>query len=422
MTQTAIESSRMVDYRPISTLTSEGPIEFVIPGDTSEYIDPSHLYLYVKCKVVRANGDNLQVAAAGPPPVAADIVGPVNNFLHAMFSQVDVYLNDKIVSSSNGTYPYRSYFETSLNYGEDATNTHLKTGLWYKDTAGQFNTLTNDNVEFQKRSAMIAGSASIEMFGRVYTDITTLNRILPNKVNMRVKLSRSKDAFCLMAGQQSDFKVHLEEVILYARRLEISADVSLQLNQYMLQDTAKLPLTRVETRVHTIPQNVSSFNLDNLFLGKVPKGLVIGFVSNTAFNGQYNENPFQFQHFNLNKLQVQVGSKFYPPTPLTPDFANNLFIPSYHTLISGTGVFHQNAGHTISPEEYPNGYTLYAFILSPTNTLDDSTWDVVKDSPLNIKMGFSQNLQHSITCVVYAQFDSLIQIDKDRNVYTDNMV
>ena len=74
----------------------------------------------------------------------------------------------------------------------------------------------------------------------------------------------------------------------------------------------------METRIITIPQNVTSYNIDNLFLGNVPKNLVIGFVANTAINGRYHMNPFHFQHFNLNKLQVQVGSKFYPPTPLTP--------------------------------------------------------------------------------------------------------
>jgi len=163
MTQTAIESSRMVGYRPISTLTSEGLIEFFVPGDSSEYIHPAFLYLYVKCKVTRGDGSNLHVAAAGPPPVAADIVGPVNNFLHSMFGQVDVYFNDKVISSSNGTYPYRSYFESGLNYSGDATNTHLKTALWYKDTGGQFSTLGNANVGFQKRSAMVAGSTSIEI-------------------------------------------------------------------------------------------------------------------------------------------------------------------------------------------------------------------------------------------------------------------
>jgi len=60
------------------------------------------------------------------------------------------------------------------------------------------------------------------------------------------------------------------------------------------------------------------------------------------------------------------------------------------------------------------------FILSPTNTIDDSTWNVIKDSPINLRIGFGQNLPQSISCIIYTQFDSLIQIDKDRNVYTDH--
>ena len=307
MTQTAIESSRMVEYRPISTLSSEGPIEFLVRGDTAEYILPAHLYLYVRCKVTRGDGTNLQVyqAAQGEQAaVAADIVAPVNNFLHSLFTQIDVSLNDKSISSSNGTDPFRAYYETALNYSEDASKTHLTTALWYKDTAGYFNTLDENNDGFHKRKSIASGTSSFDMYGRLHTDISGLDHILPNKGNLRVKLYRSKDAFCLMAAQNSTFKVALEEVILYVRRIIISAHFALQLNSYMLDDTAKLPLTRVETRVHTIPANVTSYDLDNIFLGNVPKCLVIGFMENTGFNGRYHENPFNFETFNVNKLQV----------------------------------------------------------------------------------------------------------------------
>jgi len=83
---------------------------------------------------------------------------------------------------------------------------------------------------------------------------------------------------------------------------------------------------------------------------------------------------------------VQEGSKLYPPTALTANFANNLFVPCYKTLFSGTGIFNQNEEHTINFHDYPNGYTLNAFIFSPTSTLDDTTWDVVKDSLLILKL------------------------------------
>jgi len=64
----------------------------------------------------------------------------VNTF-YINFRQVDVFLNDKNVSSSNGTHPFQTYYENLLNYPEDAEKTHLTTALWYKDTAGHFNTL-----------------------------------------------------------------------------------------------------------------------------------------------------------------------------------------------------------------------------------------------------------------------------------------
>jgi len=128
MTQTAIESSRMQDYHPISTLTSESPIEFVISGDVGEYIHPAYLYLYVRCKITKADGDNLEVykpAEGDQPAVQADVVAPVGIFIHSMFSQVNVYLNDKLISSSSGSYAIRAFLESILNYFEDASKTHL---------------------------------------------------------------------------------------------------------------------------------------------------------------------------------------------------------------------------------------------------------------------------------------------------------
>jgi len=68
----------------------------------------------------------------------------------------------------------------------------------------------------------VTESAPFEMMGRLYTDIASIDRVLANKVSMRVKLHCSKDAFCLMGAANSNYRVHLEEVILYACRTDIS--------------------------------------------------------------------------------------------------------------------------------------------------------------------------------------------------------
>ncbi|MCB2621752.1 hypothetical protein KQ786_15240, partial [Listeria monocytogenes] len=72
--------------------------------------------MYVRCKITRADGSNLVhedvLNQAGDIVTRKDVVAPVNNFLHALFNQVDVSLNDKLISSSAGSYAYRAYIET----------------------------------------------------------------------------------------------------------------------------------------------------------------------------------------------------------------------------------------------------------------------------------------------------------------------
>lgn len=54
----------------------------------------------------------------------------------------DVLLNDKLISSSTNTNPYRALFTTLLTYGTDAKTSRLQSELFYKDTAGKM-----DNVD-----------------------------------------------------------------------------------------------------------------------------------------------------------------------------------------------------------------------------------------------------------------------------------
>ena len=61
----------------------------------------------------------------------------MNLFLHSLFSQVDVSLNERLISPSTNTYPYRAMIETLLNYDEDAKSSQLSMALFYKDTPGK---------------------------------------------------------------------------------------------------------------------------------------------------------------------------------------------------------------------------------------------------------------------------------------------
>ncbi|XP_033229774.1 uncharacterized protein F54H12.2-like [Belonocnema kinseyi] len=145
-TQTSIEGSQWVHYKPISSLTDDSPIEFVVPGNDDEYIDLAHTML------------NLKIALQAPKKTKDNEssivkIAPVNNILHSMFNQVDVYFNQKLVSPPNNAYAYRAYIETLLNYGPAAKSSHLTASLWVNDSPGQMDGVADENKGLKLRRA-----------------------------------------------------------------------------------------------------------------------------------------------------------------------------------------------------------------------------------------------------------------------------
>ncbi|KAI8499056.1 hypothetical protein Bbelb_235090 [Branchiostoma belcheri] len=215
------------------------PIEFDIQGAGEEYTDLSQTQLYVGAKIVCANGDDLP---------DGEKVGPTNLWLHSLFQQIDVSLGNKIVTDSTNTYPYRAYFENLLNYGEDAKQTQLTSALFYQDTPGRlhmvdpFPTAPNAvvNTGLVKRATMTRGSREVDLIGPLHVDLFFQDRYLLNKVDMKIKLHRSKHQFNLMSPEQNkQYKVVITGAALFLRKGN-----------------------------HTVSN-------DNLFLGQIPKRLAI---------------------------------------------------------------------------------------------------------------------------------------------------
>ena len=91
MTQTSMEHAQWVEHQPVASIGTGGPIEFLLPGSGDDYLDLANTYLFVRARVLTGDGGRLSVAAP---------VGPVNNWMHSLFSQVDVSLNGTLVTLS----------------------------------------------------------------------------------------------------------------------------------------------------------------------------------------------------------------------------------------------------------------------------------------------------------------------------------
>ena len=142
----------------------------------------------------------------------------VNNFLHSLFKQVDVFLKGKQVTQATGTYAYRAYLETLLNYGPSAKDSQLTAALYYKDTAGKMDIADptvaggNGNAGLRARYVFSKTSGTVEMTGPIFSDIFMSERLLLSYVDLKVILNRSSDEFCLMASEDgADYRVKLTD-------------------------------------------------------------------------------------------------------------------------------------------------------------------------------------------------------------------
>lgn len=408
-TQASVEDSITVEHLP-STLSDDSPIKFSISGDSNYYIDLQSSYLYLEVKVTNNDGSNLNADAA---------VGPINLLGQTLFRQVDLFLNDSLVSDASNLYHYRAMFETLLSYGDEARNSQLSMSLFNKDTANAMDNYENDNTGLVARRALTAESKTVQLIGKIHSDLFFQNRYLLNGVDLKIKLIRNSNPFVLMAEAASNYKLKICNASMFVRKVKVNSGIQLKHIEKLdkQQKMALYPIRRVVMKTFNIATGSLSYNEENLFTGVLPKRIVIGMVDAESFEGAYNLNPFNFKHKNLKYCSLLVDGKMIPQKALDSNFQNGSTLRNYFTLLESTGKAFRNDGIAIDRTEYNNGYSLVSFDLTPIQE-EDGCYHLIKKGNARLELKFSQGLDRPVNVIVYAEFDSTIKIDRSRAVLT----
>jgi len=215
------------------------------------------------------------------------------------------------------------------------------------------------------------------------------------------------------------YKVKITHASLFVRKVKLLPSVFLAHAKALERGTAKYPIRRVVCKSFTIPQNYMDVNHEKLFSGQLPTRMVIGLVDNGAFNGNRALNPFNFQHFNLSEIGLYLdGQQQHAVMPIQPDFANEQYIRAYNTVFVGTGKLGADEGLYIDRVDYANGYALYAFDLT-ADLGEDDHFSLVREGSVRLALKFRQALATTVTVIAYAEFENVVEVDRNRNVVFD---
>ena len=115
--------------------------------------------------------------------------------------------------------------------------------------------------------------------------------LLSNGLELKCRLNRSSLQFCLMS-EDSPAKSKIDTAILRVRNVQLLPAIGNELNQTIAHHNAKFPIRRVEVKTFTIRSGTRSKIEDRLLRGQLPKRVCTGLVTNEAFDGTLDTNPF----------------------------------------------------------------------------------------------------------------------------------
>ena len=401
---TAVSSVSYREYRPLGQISRGSPISFNLAPTTSEYIDLKNITLTLRVKIVKEDGTAI---------TAADKVAFANNAGNSLFRQVDIKIQQKLVTSSVGTnYPYKALLDALTGYGPC-----LENQLFFKDRAGHMDdsdpsTATGNTGLFVRHEWTKEGQ-EILLDGPLFVDILQQQKMLLDGVGLEIELFPQTDAFVLMAeGETAKYTVKIVDATLTVPHNTVSPGVLLGHSESLKEKNALYPFLRSEIKTFNIASGSYTWTGDNIFQDSVPFKLIVGLVSAAAYSGNYTRNPFNFDNMKLNYLDFMVQGQSKPGPPFQPEYEKRQYPQVMEALNKGKN---RSDYSYINYDGLGDGYAIYIFEVDR-----DKAFPIIRKGHTRMVLKLSEALEEAATLIVYGQFPAMMEIDQVRNVNVEN--
>ena len=123
--------------------------------------------------------------------IATNKVALANLPLQTLWRQVDVEIQQQLISSPGTSYPYKAYLDVLLNYGSNAKSSQFHSQLLYRDISESMDetvseTGSNTGLAIRWQYRKTGGVVASE--GLLYVDICQQNRFLLNGLQINFRL------------------------------------------------------------------------------------------------------------------------------------------------------------------------------------------------------------------------------------------
>ena len=395
-------------------------LTFDIKGGPS-YIELFDTVLWVKCKITKSNGSACSQTSSSTP----DIVGPINNVLHSMFSRLDIKINNNTAETVDN-YPYRAYLEEITSFRTEVLSARENLQGWAKDTCEKFDDISfptdgSGNKGFKARSLQFYGSSERWLCGRLHSSLFAQGKCIPPNTDIQVVLSGAQDKFVLLTPAVSNASPHAYRLSITDAYLEVmreNVDPSVIDAHAALKDHgARIPIDyrRVKITTKTIQAGLKELDqTKSLFTdvqSQLPDRIFLFFVPAAAYDGTYSRNPLNLVHANISEIELKVEADGAERTiKQEVNFTSeDSCKPAYYNFLREFGANINDRKTCITLHEYFAGYTVFSFRVVPRMN-DGEILGPIKVGKLSLKVKFRSDLSVATKLFALSEYRSTYAI------------
>ena len=318
-------SSQEQETYPTTSL-DENSIEFEFQTDRNVYVDLRQTYLPLKIKLFKGRGFDTYKTTEKKKEHKEDTVFTetgdddiefiegdegvphithVNNILHSIFSNGELFCYNHQIYNSNGLFAHESHLSNNskITLPDYKVVLHCE-GFDYEEDPQNL----LEGPFFTRRMKLWSRPDGFLMYGKLGIDFFKTSEVLNPFVKIRIRPVRARPNF-YMISENPNISLGIVDCSLYNRRVMLKEDYHKKRMSQL--DYAPVEYNYMETLAETyiIPARQNQFIQETLFNNAPIRRIAIAMDSNSAFSGFFAENPFWYQQFNLRDIRTLRGGQ-----------------------------------------------------------------------------------------------------------------
>ena len=147
----------------------------------------------------------------------------VNNKMHSIFSNIEVYINNQQIDNSNGLYAYKSYISNNFKAAIFEYNGVLhREGYDYEQDPEDISNPVPDPF-FTRRMKLLSRPDGFMLYGKLVNDFFSTSELLYPNVKIRLRLITARPTF-YMISDNPNVSLGIVDCSLNTRRIPLKDD------------------------------------------------------------------------------------------------------------------------------------------------------------------------------------------------------